>query len=78
MRALTHRYSSVRLKQAAQIRSFVANKTQDGYPAVLTGDFNVNGRKARDNGMEDSDEFRAIWGILADKDKGMWTRISVA
>lgn len=66
------RYSSVRLKQAVEMRAFVAKKVCDGAPALMAGDFNVNGRASREDGHTDSKEYNDIWGILTDAAKGTW------
>lgn len=65
------RYSSVRLKQAAEMRAFVAKKVCDGAPALMAGDFNVNGRASREDGHTDSKEYTDVWNILTDAEKGI-------
>jgi endonuclease/exonuclease/phosphatase family metal-dependent hydrolase len=67
------RWLQVRLLQAAQIRAFVVRKVRDGAAVILAGDFNVNGRRARDDGMADSDEYAQVWRILTGAGAGAGT-----
>lgn len=67
---MNFRYSSIRLKQVVQMRGFIDRKTNDGAASLLAGDFNVNGRRSRDDGMNDSEEFKQVWEVLTDTSKG--------
>jgi endonuclease/exonuclease/phosphatase family metal-dependent hydrolase len=54
-----------RMSQAKEMVDFVQKKIENSpYPALLTGDFNINARRNRNNGVESSEEYVAMMDYI--------------
>lgn len=62
----------VRLTQVCALKDFIDECTRDKHPdepIIVMGDMNVDSRRSRDNGVEDSEQYMAMMKIL----RGEWT-----